>query len=290
MKVSGFSFIRNGVLLGYPFVASIKSILPIVDEFVIAVGESDDDTLSRVRAIDIDNDKIRIIETRWNERMLRRGFVYGQQKMIAQYSCTGDWAFYLEGDEIVHEEDLETIHGAMLKHLDNPDVEALYFDYYHFLRDSKSNHVNAIPTGGTDHSKYHSELRARRPEFRGDGPGTGKGHYPKALPTGAHIYHYGHVRKIDRNDLKLKMTGRYWGKQIGTTFSTYGNVDPASLRPFIGTHPKIIHDYLQNEAETEFALNPDYRLTLRDRRHRLKFWLKDRFNIDFYKRYYTAIK
>ena len=34
MKISGFTFLRNGQRLGYPFVASIRSILPLVDEFV----------------------------------------------------------------------------------------------------------------------------------------------------------------------------------------------------------------------------------------------------------------
>ena len=65
MKVSGFMFIRNGSILGYPFIESIKSVLPICDEFVIAVGKSDDDTLSKIRAIK--SKKIRIIETIWNE-------------------------------------------------------------------------------------------------------------------------------------------------------------------------------------------------------------------------------
>ena len=103
-KVSGFTFIRNGMQLGYPFIASIQSILPIVDEFVIAVGESEDDTLSQIQALN--EPKIRIIQTVWNENMRDKGYVYGQQKMIAQFNCTGDWAFYLEGDEVVHENDL----------------------------------------------------------------------------------------------------------------------------------------------------------------------------------------
>ncbi|MGH7953853.1 MAG: glycosyltransferase, partial [Limisphaerales bacterium] len=38
MKVSGFTFLRNGQKFGYPFVESIRSILPIVDEFVVALG------------------------------------------------------------------------------------------------------------------------------------------------------------------------------------------------------------------------------------------------------------
>ena len=111
MKISGFTFIRNGTLLGYPFIESILSALPICDEFIVAVGDSEDDTLARIQAIG--SDKIRIIQTQWNEKMQDRGFVYAQQKMIAQYNCTGDWAFYLEGDEVLHEDDLPKIKASM---------------------------------------------------------------------------------------------------------------------------------------------------------------------------------
>ncbi len=111
MKVSGFTFIKNGEILGYPFIESIKSILPIVDEFVVNVGESEDNTLELIK--EINNPKIRIIESKWNDKMKDRGYVYGQQKMIAQFNCTGDWAFYLEGDEVVHEDDLPKIKEAI---------------------------------------------------------------------------------------------------------------------------------------------------------------------------------
>ena len=51
MKISGFSFVRNGIKLGYPVIESIKSILPICDEFVVSVGKSEDDTLEQIQAI-----------------------------------------------------------------------------------------------------------------------------------------------------------------------------------------------------------------------------------------------
>jgi glycosyltransferase involved in cell wall biosynthesis len=111
MKISGFTFIRNGTILGYPFIESINSILPICDEFIIAVGPSEDDTLARLKKIK--SKKIKIIQTQWNENMKDRGFVYAQQKMIAQFNCSGDWAFYLEGDEVIHQDDLITIKKAM---------------------------------------------------------------------------------------------------------------------------------------------------------------------------------
>ena len=131
MKVSGFTFLRNGSLLGYPYLESIRSALPLCDEFVVAVGESEDDTLERLRAMN--EPKLRLIETRWNERMQDRGYVYAQQKMIAQFNCDGDWAFYLEGDEVLHERDLEAVRSAMRRHLEDRRVEALVFDYHHFF-------------------------------------------------------------------------------------------------------------------------------------------------------------
>ena len=51
MKVSCFTFIKNGTLLGYPFIESICSALPLCDEFIIAVGNSEDDTLARIKEI-----------------------------------------------------------------------------------------------------------------------------------------------------------------------------------------------------------------------------------------------
>ena len=133
MKISCFSFIRDGIRLGYPFEESIRSALPICDEFVVAVGESADGTLERLHAMN--EPKVRIIPTRWNENVRTHGFVYAQQKMIAQYSCTGDWAFYLEGDEVLHENDLERIRDVLKKQLNNPGIEAIAFDYYHFWGD-----------------------------------------------------------------------------------------------------------------------------------------------------------
>ena len=136
MKVSAFTFIKNGQILGYPFVQSIQSVLPIVDEFVINVGESEDDTLMLIKSIE--SEKIRIIQSKWNDSMRDRGFVYGQQKMIAQFNCIGDWAFYVEGDEVYHEKDLEKIQSSMQAHVDDHNVEALVFDFYHFYGNANS--------------------------------------------------------------------------------------------------------------------------------------------------------
>ena len=209
VSISGFTFIRNGVELGFPFEASIRSLLPLVDEFVVAVGRGNDDTLARVLAIG--DPKIRVIETLWNERMADRGFVYAQQKMIAQYACTGDWAFYLEGDEVVHEDDLAAIRASVERHHANPAVEALVFDYLHFY--GSAQWVSVSP------GWYRRECRLIRNTIRTYAP---DGQYwlvttehktprnPQAALANAHIYHYGWIRRNEDMQKKLDQVSKYW--------------------------------------------------------------------------------
>ena len=286
MKVSGYTFIRNGSLLGYPFIESICSALPLCDEFIVAVGDSEDDTLERIQAIK--SDKIRIIQTNWNEKMHDRGFVYAQQKMIAQYNCTGDWAFYLEGDELLHEEDLPKIRASMEKHLNNAEVEALAFDYHHFF--GSPDWLAVSPRW------YRQECRIIRNTIRSWAPDglyfvvmdkNKKGRYPKAALVEAPIYHYGHVRSTQSMREKNKRIGKYWN-QDHPLFNGY-QIDPKSLTPFTGKHPKPIQSWLANEAEKEFIPNPKHRLTGREKKHRFAMWVEKTFNVDLSKRHFKRV-
>ena len=119
MKISAFTFLRNPVRLGYPFIESIRSALPLVDEYVIALGESTDGTREAIEAIG--DERIRIIDTQWNGST-GRGFVYGQQKMIGLFNTTGAWSLYLEGDEVLHERDIEGIRELAERADRNPRV------------------------------------------------------------------------------------------------------------------------------------------------------------------------
>lgn len=285
MKVSGFTFLRNAVTNGYPFEESIRSILPIVDEFVCVIGDSQDETRERVSKIG--DSKIRIIDSRWNESMRDRGFVYGQQKMIAQYNCSGDWAFYLEGDEVLHEDELNSIVKSMSDNLLDPDVEALYFDFFHFYGTPTQigiagyrrapriikNSIRAIAPDGLfwvvlDHNK--------------------KGRYPKAKHAGASIYHYGHCRSVSKMSEKLRQVGKYWGNSH-QEFVGYGAIDVAELRPFVGTHPRVMEDWIASDAEHSFAQSSAYRLTRRDWRNRFRFWIEERFDLEISKKHYRAL-
>ena len=290
MKVSGFTFLRNGCKLGYPFVASIRSILPLVDEFVIALGPCEDDTEAALRAIG--DPKIRLIPTQWNERIRSdysvKGFVFGQQKTIALYNCTGDWAFYLEADEVLHEQDLPKIRTALGESLDDDRIEALAFDFLHFY--GNKNTLAWSP------GWYRSEVRVIRntiPAWSSESlffnvvTSHKASRYPRAAQTGATIYHYGWVRSEIQMDLKAGATHKYWENEPAAKVD-YTQVDSEVLKPFSGTHPKVVQDWLP-AAEGIFQADPNHPLTPRERKHRRMLWLEKTFGLKFNKKHYVPV-
>jgi hypothetical protein len=290
MKVSGFTFLRNGQKLGYPFVASLRSILPVVDEFVIALGPCEDDTEKMLR--DIGDPKIRILPTRWNERIRSdysvKGFVFGQQKSIALFNCTGDWAFYLEADEVVHESDLPKIRAAMEKYLADERVEALAFDYLHFY--GNQNTIAWSP------GWYRSEVRIVRntiPAWSSESlffniiASHKKSRYPRAAHTGATIYHYGWVRSEAQMNLKTSEIQQHWVEKPVPP-ADYSKIDPVTLKRFTGTHPKVVQDWLP-KAEGIFRADPHHRLTAREKKHRRLLWLEKTFGWRFNKKHYRLV-
>jgi len=285
MKVSAFTFIKNGQILGYPFLQSIQSILPIVDEFVINVGASEDETLDMIRSIQ--DKKIRIIQSKWNDGMHNRGYVYGQQKMIAQFNCTGDWAFYIEGDEVYHEEDLEKIHKSMELHLNNSKVEALVFDFKHFY--GNANTILDSP------GWYRKEARIIKNSVRSYAPdglfwlvleSNKKGRYPWAKHTGASCYHYGWVRSQDQMNLKSTKVQKYWGGD--PVKIDYTQMDQSIIRPFQGTHPKIVENWLPKDIGI-FEVDSSYKLTQKQKNHRFKIKIEKLFSIDLSKKHFKLV-
>jgi hypothetical protein len=132
MKVSGFTFIRNAIKYDYPIIEAIKSILPACDELVVAVGNSEDDTHGLIQSIG--SDKIRIIETVWDDsiRMGGKTFAMEASKAFEAVSKDADWCFYIQGDEVLHEQYLPVVRAAMLENLQRKDVDGLLFRYLHF--------------------------------------------------------------------------------------------------------------------------------------------------------------
>ena len=132
MKISGFTIIKNAVINDYPIVEAITSILPVVDEMIVLVGKSDDDTLGLMRSIG--DPKIQIYESEWDPNLRKGGAVLAEEtnKAFALIDPNSTWAFYIQGDEVVHEKYHAAIKEACVLYQNDSRVEGLLFDYVHF--------------------------------------------------------------------------------------------------------------------------------------------------------------
>jgi hypothetical protein len=255
MKISGFSFVRNGVKFDYPFLESISSLLPICDEFVITVGKSDDDTLERIQQIG--SPKIKIIETVWDEALRTGGRVLAQQTDIALDHVSGDWAFYLQADEVVHEADLPIVRDAVQHFHADPHVEGLLFRYKHFY--------GSYDYVGSSRQWYRNEIRVVRngTAVRSWGDAQGfriGGRKLRVKAIEASIYHYGWVKPPDVQIAKQRSSHRLWHpdewiqQRLGQ--STSFDYDMRTrLERFAGSHPAVMRERIK-AAEWKFEYDP----------------------------------
>ena len=255
MTVSGFSFVRNGITFDYPFIESIASLLPLCDEFVIAVGRSDDDTLGRLHSLK--SPKLKIIETVWDKTLRSGGAILAQQTNVALDHVKGDWAIYLQADEVLHENDLQTIRTSMEESLHDPHVEGLLFGYKHFY--------GSYNYTGDSRRWYRREVRAIKPSpgvrSWGDAQGFRIGNRKlnvRLIP--ATIYHYGWVKPPAIQQLKQKQFNKLWHsdewvQQNVPATEEYDYSRGGRLAPFEGTHPSVMKERVM-QATWDFRYDP----------------------------------
>jgi hypothetical protein len=270
MKISGFSFVRNGIKLYYPVVESIRSILPICDEFVIAVGEGDDDDRTREEISRLKDPKIRIIDTVWEEKYFDRGIINSLQTDVAKNACSGDWLFYLQADEVVHERYLPTIKERCRELLTRKEVEGLLFRYKHFWGDYNHYHsghgwypheIRII----RNHPNIHSWQSAQSFRFFShyDNPRQPEGTRKlNVAAVDAEIFHYGWVRPPHLMQNKSRaLNSIHWGKKKADQFYEkapaefdYGPLNLLSV--YQDTHPEVMQEMiaaLNWEAKLQYS-------------------------------------
>ncbi|HEU0110208.1 MAG TPA: glycosyltransferase family 2 protein [Flavisolibacter sp.] len=247
MKVTGFSFIKNAIKYQYPVVEALQSILPLCDEIVVAVGDSEDDTRSLVSSID---PKIRIIDTTWNTELREDGKALADEtnKAFRAIDNNADWCFYIQGDEVVHENDYNEIQKAMHAYKDQKNVDGLLFKYRHFY--------GSFDYIGVSSKWYKREIRIIKNDksifsYR-DAQGFRKANNQKlnVKPLNAYIHHYGWVREPEKMSRKQTDFGKLWGgaewqpPKVYEAFDYKEQID--ALQKFKGTHPKVMQQRIAN--------------------------------------------
>ncbi|MNJ93047.1 hypothetical protein D3C87_107260 [compost metagenome] len=278
MKVAGFTFIRNAVKNDYTIVEAITSILPICDEFVVAHGNSDDDTLALLKSIN--SDKIRIIQTTWDDSLREGGrtFALETDKAFSAISKDVDWAFYIQGDECVHEKYLPTIKKEMELCLENKKIEGLLFNYKHFY-------------GSYDfvaHSRrwYRREVRIIRnlPGMHSYKDAQGFRYNDKKIKVkhiDAYIYHYGWVKPPEgltnkvRNFNKFYTTNDEWIEETYPEFAEFDYKNADELYHFKETHPKTFLPRVE-KSNWKFNFDPTKAKNKLPMRRKILAWIEQK--------------
>ena len=244
MKVSGFTFVRNALKYDYPVAESIRSLLPLADEMIVAVGNSEDETEQLIRGIG--SAKIKSVPAIWDDSLREGGHVLAVEtdKALAEVAADSDWAFYLQADEVIHENDYEKISSAMKKWKDDERVEGLLFHYKHFygsydyVADSRQWYRREIRIVRNNRS-IHSWKDAQG--FRRNNRKL------NVKEVDATIYHYGWVKNPLQQQAKQKTFHKLWHNDQwveehvmkGDQFD-YSGI--SSLAKFAGTHPAAMKE------------------------------------------------
>ena len=261
MKISGFTIIRNAINFDYPVVEAITSVLPLCDEFVVAVGKSEDETLDLIKKID--SPKIKIIETLWDDHLREGGRVLALEtdKAYRAISPDTDWCFYIQSDEVIHEQDYVAIRSAMEQYLDDKKVEGLVFNYHHFY--------GSYDYLGASRKWYKQEVRIVRNikniySYRdAQGFRIDDNRKLNVKSIAACVYHYGWVKHPKFQQAKQESFHKMWhsdewmNKNIQRTSEfDYSQID--SLKKFNGTHPKVMQNRVQKQNwKFDFDLSKD---------------------------------
>jgi hypothetical protein len=247
VPISGFTVIRNARLMGYPILESINSLLPIVDELVVGLGQSDDDTRSMLEGLK--SPKIKIFDSFWDTAKTKGGLILSEKTNEALAKCENDWCFYLQADEVLHEEDLPSIQAAVAHATARPEVEGLLFDYIHFY--------GSYSTIATSRRWYRKEVRVVRKssgiQSHNDAqgfriPGVNGLIKLRVIPARARIFHYGWVKPPKMMGQKSKLLNRWWhGNKRDHEFDNFEYARQYGLRPFTDTHPAIMADLVRSQ-------------------------------------------
>jgi hypothetical protein len=280
--------VRNATKFYYPVKAAIESVLPIVDEFIVALGDCEPGDTTEQEILSIASDKIRIIHTIWDFEKFPNGTEYAHQTDIAKGACKGDWLFYIQSDEVVHEKYLPVIKERCAELLNDKEIEGLLFNYRHFWGDYDHyvvshawypKEIRIIRNDKDIHSWRDAQSFKKIPDFDGvsynEKEGTSK---LKVAKVDAYIYHYGFVRPPELMTKKTKNHNTiYRGKtSTDTKFKEHSDIfdygDLSRLNIYKESHPQVLEEYIKKFYWKE-KLRPFYipEKTILNKHDRLKY-------------------
>lgn len=263
--LSAATLIKDAIRLDYPIIESINSLLPYVDEYCVNIGESIDGTEAMISKHFGENKKVKLFFTKWEDKSFGTAFFCNQTNYVID-KCKGDYVFYIQADEVIHENDGNKI-KTWIEKLDRSDKQGCTLDYLHFEKHPSL--IRKTYKDGYDAYDYELRLFKNNGLLHSFGDGQSfcfyedlldpRGPQPalhrkeRFLESDINIYHYGYLRDPKKLYNKKKELEEFYQVEhpdrkesiIKDKDGNYIFNPPEKLKQFNGTHPLVMKERLE---------------------------------------------
>jgi hypothetical protein len=194
-------------------------------------------------------------------------------------SGDADWLFYIQADEVLHQDGIAPLKQALTKYKTDKSVEGLLFNYIHFY--GSYNHIVEPFSHWYNHEvrviRNSPNIRSFRDAqgFRSFSTSTPEleelmngGIKLKVKPVNSTVYHYGWVKnpytqKIKRDNFHEMWHDQDWVKKNTSSNPKYDYSQIVTLGQYTGTHPSIMQTRIKMQ-DWQFSPAPQ-KLTFREK-------------------------
>lgn len=245
MKIYGFTYVRNGETLGYPYLEAIRCLSELCDAVYVAVGDSTDCTRELVAAVPA----VHVIDTIWDDALRQGGKIFSIQANTAlrelRKNHSEGWALHLQADQIVLRDDFAQIR-ADFERAEASGCDALAMRFLHFWHTPRA----------IAYSKrwFPQTVVAARVGSKVESVGDSQslGGYSKLFESDVNVFHYGHALGDKFYEQKQRTLHRWWhpDSAIDTVMKKSAGKDreEPSL-PYLGPHPVWMQSRLGSPLE-----------------------------------------
>ena len=201
MKLSLYTFVRNGLYFDFHVVEMLRHHLPLADEIIVDEGLSTDGTYEAIKHID---PKVRVSRNEWDRSDPLTWHI--KFKNRARRKCSGDWCILLDCDEFIPEWEFDRLRET----LESTRADILPVRFTHFygnyrVHQARTDRIYPPRFGHRIHRNLDSI------DVWGDGANVrnaGMEPEPPTEDTAFDVHHFGEVRHAARLRQKWRTQAR----------------------------------------------------------------------------------
>lgn len=201
MKLSLYTFVKDGLYYDFHVVEMLKHHIPLADEIIVNEGYSTDGTYEAIKDL---HPKIKVHRFHWDRS--EPDAWHRKFKNQARELCTGDWAILLDCDELIPEWEFDRLR----QHLAQTDRDIVPVEFKHFYGNYQVYMAKLSAITPSRGLRIHRNLPDI--EVWGDGANVRRrGHDcpPEAFTGEAfEVHHFGQVRDPARLRQKWRTQAR----------------------------------------------------------------------------------